>query len=147
MLVLLAVLATMVVPPMTQSELRARADVVVDGTVVAQHSAWVGRRIFTFSVVVAGTGTSVVSYVVALPGGDVGALSQRVSGAPSLALGGRYRMYLGTAEGPVDDSAAGAGRKSRGVVGFYRGVFLIDPAHNNELVPFDSGGLPLRSMR
>jgi hypothetical protein len=143
MLPLLAILAAMTVPPMTEAELRSQADVVVDGTVVSQHATWVGRRILTFSVVVVGSGgSSVRSYLVALPGGDVGGYSQRVPGSPSLVIGGHYRLYLGKAEGPAD---APGTVKSRGVVGFFRGVFLIDDAHNAALVPFGDDGLPLRA--
>ncbi|MDP2343350.1 MAG: hypothetical protein Q8O67_20500 [Deltaproteobacteria bacterium] len=142
MLALFVFLAAMTVPPMTEAELRAQADVVVDGTVVAQHSAWVGRRVITFSTVVVGSGAAVRSYLVALPGGDVGAFSQRVPGSPVLAIGGRYRLYLGKADGPVD---APSTVKSRGVVGFFRGVFLVDPSagRNGALVPFGDDGLPV----
>jgi len=140
LLAVVAIVAAMTVPPMTEAELRAQADVVVDGAVVSQHSAWVGRRVITFSVVVVGSGTAVRSYLVALPGGDVGGFSQRVPGSPQLAVGGRYRLYLGKADGPVD---APSTVRSRGVVGFFRGVFLVDDAHHGELVPFGDDGLPL----
>ena len=143
MLVALAFVAAMVVPPLSEAELREQADVIVDGVVVAQHSAWVGRRVFTFSTVVSGTGTSARSVRVALPGGDVGGFSQRVPGSPVLSVGVRYRLYLGKADGPVD---APSTIKSRGVVGFYRGVFLIDPAHDDALLPFGDDGLPVRSI-
>lgn len=148
MLPLLAILAAMVVPPMTEAELRSKADVVVDGTVVSQRAARVGQRVFTFSVVVVGEGAQVRSVLVALPGGDVGGFPQRVPGAPVLTVGQRYRLYLGPADGPVDPPSA---VKSRGVVGFYRGVFLLDdwrgPGADPEIVPFGDDGLPLRVAR
>ena len=144
MLPILAILAAMVVPPMTEAELRHQADVVVDGKVVSQHSAWVSRRIFTFSVVVAGAGPGLRSYLVALPGGDVGGLSQRVAGSPVLSVGVRYRLYLGPAAGPSDGSSP---NKSRGVVGFYRGVFLLDESQGSNPVPFGDDGLPLGVAR
>ena len=60
-------------------------------------------------------------------------------GAPLLQLGQRYRLYLGKAEGPP---APGSRVASRGVVGFFRGVFVIDAAANDALVPFGEDGLP-----
>lgn len=138
LLALAALLASLVVPPMTEAELRAQADVVVDATVVRQEVHALGRRIFTFSTVLVGEGTSARSYVVAVPGGDVGAIAQRVPGAPLLELGRRYRLFLGKANGPV---APGAVVAARGIVGFFRGVFVVDD--QNALVPFGDDGLPV----
>lgn len=143
MLALALALATMVVPVLTEAELRAQADVVVDATVVRQEVHRLGRRVFTFSTVLTGPGPAAQSYLVALPGGDVvvdgRALSQRVPGAPQLQLGQRYRLYLGKAEGPP---LPGGHVASRGVVGFFRGVYVIDAARNDALVPFGEDGLP-----
>lgn len=143
MLAFALALATMVVPVLSEPELRAQADVVVDGVVVRQEVHRLGQRVFTFSTVLVGSGVTATSYLVALPGGDVvvngQALSQRVPGAPQLQLAQRYRLYLGKPDGPP---APGSRVSSRGVVGFFRGVFLIDGAHNDALVPFADDGQP-----
>lgn len=147
MLAALALVASMVVPPMTEAELRAQADVVVDGTVIRQEVHTLGQRVFTFTTVIVGEGIEAKSYLIALPGGDVvvdgKAFSQRVPGSPQLALGQRYRLYLGKADGPA--VPGGARIASRGVVGFFRGVFVVDDARGHALVPFGEDGLPVRS--
>jgi hypothetical protein len=94
---------------MTQAQAFAAADVVVEGTVVSAQSQWVGHRIITFVVVVAGHH----SYAVAMPGGVVEGIAQAVAGAPVLHVGHRYRLALGKGNGPLH---------SRGVVGLGLGV-------------------------
>ncbi len=140
MLAALALIASMVVPPMTEAELRRQADVVVDGRVTVQRVVRLGQRVFTFSTLIVGDGQQVRSYVVALPGGDVDGVTQRVPGSPQLQLGARYRLYLGPATGPRADAHS---PPARGVVGFFRGAFAIDDAHNDALVPFGDDGFPL----
>jgi len=141
LLAVATLVASLVVPPMTEAELRAQADVVVDGTVIRQEVHALGRRIFTFSTVLVGEGATARSYVVAVPGGDIGVIAQRVPGAPLLELNRRYRLFLGRATGP---SAPGSAVASRGIVGFFRGVFVVDD--RNILVPFGDDGLPLLAV-
>lgn len=110
------------VPPMSPRELRAAADVVVDGVVVATTSRLVGRRVITFVTLVSGDGSRPVSTLVAVPGGVVGDIAQVVPGAPMLEPGVRYRLYLGRPDGPRLD---GEGPAARGIVGFWRGAFVL----------------------
>lgn len=130
--------AATTVPPMTPAQLRAAADVVVEGVVVASETRWVGQRILTFVTVVSGAGSSLQATLVAIPGGVVDGIAQVVPGAPHLAVGGRYRLFLGTPTGPRLD---GRGPAGRGVVGFFRGVFVIDD--DAPPVPFGDDGQPL----
>jgi hypothetical protein len=127
--------AAMVVPPMTLDELRARADVVVVGRVTHQEVHRIGGRLFTFSTLVEGQGTQLRAHLVALPGGDLDGFSQRVPGSPVLVVGGRYRLYLGKASGPA---IPGTTARSRGVIGFFRGAFVVDDAGRD--VPFGEDG-------
>lgn len=143
MLAALALVASMVVPPMTEAELRAAADVVTDATVQSQQTQAIGQRIFTFSVVVTGVGPSARSFVVALPGGVVDGFAQKVPGTPELVVGQRYRLYLGKADGPP---LPGTTTKSRGIIGFFRGVFVVDVADRGALIPFGEDGLPTRAL-
>jgi len=107
---------------MTVAELRAAADVVVEGVVVASTTRLVGRRVLTFVTLVSGDGPRVTSTLVAIPGGVVGDIAQVVPGAPVLEPGHRYRLYLGRADGPrLDDT----GPAARGIVGFWRGAFVV----------------------
>jgi len=111
----------MTVPPLSPTALAARADVVVEGVVTSARARWVGRRILTFYIVTP-DGVGAPSIVVAVPGGVVGALGQRVPGAPVLHAGQRYRLHLGPADGPAD---VDGGPPSRGIIGFFRGVALL----------------------
>lgn len=111
------------VPPMDEPRMRAMADVVIDGEVTGVESRFVGRRIVTFVTLVSGTAPSLTVTLVAVPGGVVDDIAQVVPGAPVLEPGRRYRLYLGRADGPrLDDR----GPAARGVVGFWRGAFLLD---------------------
>ena len=110
------------VPPMTPAALQAAADVVFDGVVVATTTRRVGRRILTFVSLVSGDGPVVQRMLVAIPGGVVGDTAQVVPGAPILEPGQRCRLYLGRADGPrLDDT----GPAARGIVGFWRGAFVV----------------------
>jgi len=130
--------AATTVPPMTPAQVRTAADVVVDGVVVTCESRWVGQRIITFVSVVSGSGPSLQATLVAVPGGVVDGIAQVVPGAPRLEVGGRYRLFLGTATGPRLD---GRGPASRGIVGFFRGVFVLDD--DAPPLPFGDDGQPL----
>lgn len=110
------------VPPMTVAQLRAAADVVVDGVVVTSTSRLVGRRVITFVTLVSGESPNLTSTLVAIPGGVVGDVAQVVPGAPLLEPGRRYRLYLGRPDGPrLDDD----GPAARGIIGFWRGAFVL----------------------
>ena len=110
------------VPPMTPAELRAAADVVFEGVVVATTTRLVGRRVLTFVTLVSGVGPLVQSTLVAIPGGVFGDVAQVVPGSPILEPGQRYRLYLGRADGPLLDDT---GPAARGIVGFWRGAFVV----------------------
>jgi hypothetical protein len=131
----------MTVPAWTAAELAARSDVIVEGVVTGARVRAVGRRVVTFYVVVAGEGAALRSYLVAVPGGSIDGITQRVPGAPVLNVGRRYRLHLGKAEGPRD---APDGPAARGVVGFFRGVELVDegPGRAPVRVPFTEAGVP-----
>ena len=110
------------VPPMSEAALRAAADVVVEGVVVATSSRRVGRRVVTFVTVVSGAAPDLSSTLVAVPGGVVDGIAQVVPGAPQLEPGARYRLYLGRPDGPrLDDGPT----QARGIVGFWRGAFVV----------------------
>ncbi len=110
------------VPPMSENALRAAADVVVEGVVAATTSRLAGRRVVTFVTVVSGDPPALTSTLVAIPGGVVGGIAQVVPGAPQLQTGVRYRLYLGPPDGPrLDDGQPGA----RGIIGFWRGAFVL----------------------
>jgi hypothetical protein len=129
------------VPPMTEEQLRAAADVVVDGHVASATTRLVGRRVLTFVTIVSGTAPLLTTTLVAIPGGVFGDVTQVVPGAPLLDVGVRYRLYLGRADGPrLDD----AGPSSRGIIGLWRGVRLL--GDRGELVPLQQDGrTPSRS--
>jgi hypothetical protein len=123
------------VPALTPAQVAARSDVVVEGRVLSRESAWVGRRIFTFvtfevdatlrgSLAAAEARTRRVT--VAIPGGVVGGLGQKVAGAPVLDDGARYALCLSHANGP---------NGARGVVMYQRGAWRLadDPRDNAAL--------------
>jgi len=134
----------MTVPTMTDAELAARSDLVVDGRVVDARARWVGRRIVTFYVVEYVDDGKRETTVVAVLGGAVGRFAQKVPGAPVLEVDARYRLHLGRADGP---RATDDGPPARGIVGFFRGVARLvdDGAGPPLLVPFDESGAQLRS--
>ena len=127
------------VPAYTVAQLQAAADVVVEGDVAMVESRWVGQRIVTFVTLVVGTAPRLSTVVVAVLGGQVGDITQRVPGSPQLDVGRRYRLYLGKAEGPEFN-----GERTRGVFGLFRGAFLIE---SGQPVAFGDDGLPVRSLR
>jgi hypothetical protein len=128
------ILAT-TVPPFTESELRAVADVVIDGRVVGSTTRLVGRRVITFVSIVSGSPPQLTTTLVAVPGGAFGDVTQVVPGSPLLEVGVRYRLYLGRADGPrLDDK----GTAARGIIGLWRGVFLI--GDRGELAPLQPDG-------
>ena len=142
--------ATSVIP-LDDAALHARADLIVEGTVVAAEAAWVGRRIVTFHrVQVVGKHSAVGSgavgsgavgksavgqtVVVAVPGGVVDDVGQVVFGAPRLAVGTRYRFFLGAPIGPHY-----RGSPTRGIVGIWQGVFVLG---GGAALPFDHPSVP-----
>ncbi len=130
------------VPPMTVADLERAADVVVEGVVVDVDARFVGRRIITFYSIQSGRSPDTQTTLVAVPGGVVGDLTQLVPGAPVLALGQHYRLYLGSATGPrLDD----VGARARGIVGFWRGVFVVDDVGG--VVGLGADGKPLELVR
>ncbi len=135
-------LSAMTVPSFTEAELREHADVVVEGVVAVSQSRRVGQRIITFVSIVSGTAPLLTTTLVAVPGGNVGGITQRVPGAPVLEVGRRYRLYLGPATGPRLDNG---GSSARGVFGFFRGVFLLADVAGG-LVPLGEDGLPANSI-
>ncbi len=133
-----ASVAATTVPPMTEAALGEAADVVVEGTVAHSESVWRGTRIITFVTVVSGEAPALTTTLVALPGGVVDGIAQVVPGTPVLNVGARYRLYLGAASGPkLNDNGA----RARGVVGFFRGAFLlVDGEAGPVAVPLDARG-------
>jgi hypothetical protein len=134
--------AAMTVPPMSDAELAARADLVVEGTVLDAEAKWVGRRIVTFYAIGCDDGDGTQRTItVAVPGGVVGVLGQRVPGAPTLEKGRRYRLFLGS---PVGPRARAGESPARGIVGFFRGVQRVDVvAGAKVMVPFGVDGAPV----
>lgn len=137
--------AAMTVPAFSEAELRAHADVVVEGVVTSSTTRRFKGRVLTFFTVVSGAAPQLTSTLVAVPGGEFGGVVQAVPGSPQLQVGSRYRLYLGKADGPrLDDSGAHA----RTVFGFFRGVFLLDGGGGGsvvDVVPFGDDGLPVRT--
>jgi len=132
-------LATSIVP-LSPEGLAAAADVVVEGTVAHAEARFVGQRIITFVTVVSGEAPALSTTLVAVPGGVVGDLAQVVPGAPVLHVGARYRLFLGAPTGP---RAHDGGPRSRGVIGFFRGAFLLqDGPHGIVAVPLTERGEP-----
>ena len=127
------------VPAMSDAELAARSDLIVDVRVVDATARWVGHRIVTFYVVEHEDGGARTTTLVAVPGGAVGRFAQKVPGAPVLIVGSRYRLHLGRADGPraTDDGPA-----ARGIVGFFRGAARIVATGSGPpvLLPFTESG-------
>ena len=126
-----------------EATLREKADVIVEGEVVRLEVRRIGQRIISFYLVHVdqlGQSTPRLEWV-AVPGGDVDGFSQRVPGAPQLKVGARYRFFLGAKDGPALD---GVGPGSRGIFGFYQGVFLL--ADDGAAVPFDHEGHPVKAL-
>lgn len=102
---------------MTIERMASEATAVVRGTVGASRVGRFGALVYTlsrFEVAEAIKGTPPGRLEVALPGGTVGALTQRFSGVPQLAEGQEYLAFLWT--GP-------SGRTQ--IVGFGQGLFEI----------------------
>jgi hypothetical protein len=112
--------ATSVVP-LDDAQLAAAASVIALVRVERQEVRSIGRRILTFSSVVVVDGLRGArpgdELLVALPGGEVGGIGQRVAGAPTLRVDRTYLLFLGKDDGP-----SGA----RGVVGLWQGAFQAD---------------------
>jgi hypothetical protein len=87
--------------PITTKELVERAQKIIVGQVIAQHSAWdeLGREIYTYTKLrvqrlIKSDGADSVLVLRQL-GGRVGTIESHVSGAPRLALGERVLVMLG----------------------------------------------------
>ena len=109
-------------PPRTDEEVAAASDLVIEATALAARTAWLGGRIVTFTELRvervlrsrAAAPPSVVT--VALPGGRLAGIAQRVAGAPELQVGARYLLCL---SGEVLHGA-------RTVVGLWQGAWLVE---------------------
>lgn len=110
------------VAPLSPAELGARSDLVADVVVRSRAASWVGRRIITFYEVEvldrwrSADPRSPATALVALPGGVVEGIGQRVAGTPVLDVGGRYVLCLGDDVGP---------RGARGVIGLWQGAWRV----------------------
>jgi hypothetical protein len=117
--------AATTVVPMTPAEIASSSDAVARVVVRGHEARWVGRRILTFYTVDVvdlwaerpGTQALARRVIVALPGGVVGGVGQRVPGVPELVDGQSYVLCLGAATGPEG---------ARGVVGLWQGVWRLD---------------------
>ena len=123
------------IPELSPRELAARSDLVGVFRVVSHESAWVGRRIITFYQVdveerwqTAADTTAAdqpLHVVIALPGGVVGDIGQRVAGTPLLEDGQRYVACLGHDVGP---------RGGRAIIGLWQGLWRV--GEDGLLTPF-----------
>jgi hypothetical protein len=99
-------------------DLALASEAVVRGKVEARSCRWQGGKIVT-DVVIAPTeiwrGVAAERVTVVVPGGEVGRIGQRVSGAPSFAVGEDVVVFL---------AAAGDGRFR--VAGFAQGKYRVD---------------------
>lgn len=115
--------AATTVAPQEPEALAASSDLVAVVEIRSTSSAWVGRRILTFYeaevVEVWRTRDAVAPrrVLLALPGGVVGAIGQRVPGMPVLEVGRRYVACLGDDDGP---------RGARGIMGFWQGLWRLE---------------------
>jgi len=120
--------------PLTFDEIVTKSDVVARVTVVEASSRWVGRRIITFHELrvdeVLHGATASRTVTLAVPGGVVDGIGQRVFGAPELRKGSSYvlcmspELTIGTA--PPD--------RGRAIVGLWRGAWKVQP--DMTLAPF-----------
>jgi hypothetical protein len=122
------------VEPVSPAALAARSDLIARVVVRSAAPAWVGRRILTFyelEVLEAWRSAddeAPARVLLALPGGVVGALGQRVAGTPVLEEGARYVVCLGDDVGP---------RGARGIIGLWQGIWREG---ESGLVAFDHAG-------
>jgi nitrous oxidase accessory protein NosD len=126
------------VEPLDVAALHARADVVVRAKITRAEPRFVGTRIFTFYSATVGqtfAGKPGPEVVIALPGGIIGALGQRVAGVPALDVGAEYVLFLGKADGPALDARAG-----RAIIGLWQGVFTVD-GFAKRLIPHTHDGV------
>jgi hypothetical protein len=123
MLALALVLAATTIPPLTPAQLVERSDVVAKVVVRAHRAEWIGQRILTFydvDVVELWRGTPALTNAshleIALPGGVVGDLGQKVAGTPSLVDGASYVLCLGKASAP---------HEGRAIIGLWQGAWSV----------------------
>lgn len=121
-------------PERTAAEVAAESELVVEATALSSRTAWVGGRIVTFTelrierALRARDELVPAAVTVALPGGELDGIGQRVAGAPRLLVGGRYLLCLSA------EVLGGA----RTVVGLWQGAWRVDGA--GALVPFTHQG-------
>lgn len=141
-------------------QLTRQADVIVRGTVVGQSSAWApgGSRIVTETRVRVGSvlkGAPPREVRVLQPGGAVGGVGQRVSGAARFAPGEEVLLFLeqeggehfrvvGMAMGKFQVRKAATGAGLEAVQDGMDGVLLLDPSTRAPLTP--SGAVPLVTL-
>ncbi|HEY4220048.1 MAG TPA: hypothetical protein VGO62_01870 [Myxococcota bacterium] len=114
------------VPELDDAALIAQSDVVGELVIRSHVSAWVGRRILTFyeaDVVDTwrspASGAAPAHVVIALPGGVVDGIGQKVFGTPALVDGAHYVACLGKITAPRD---------GRMIIGLWRGLWSVDDA-------------------
>lgn len=115
-------------------EMAAGVPVVIRGVVQSTRAAWDGPRIWTFTEVrvlerIKGPVPSVVT--VRQPGGEVGAIGQKVEGAAQFAAGEEVVLFLETPKGGppsfvVSGMAAGKVRLEKTKAGETRAVRHLD---------------------
>ena len=121
-------------PERSTAEVAAASDLVVLATALSARAAWVGGRIITFTELrvertLRGAGPRTPATVtVALPGGELGDIAQRVPGTPAMLVGGRYQLCLGA------EVLGGA----RTVVGLWQGAWRV--GEGDAVVPFTHDG-------
>src|SRR5688572_28220544 len=121
---------------LTLDEIVSQSDVVVRVTVVASSTRWVGRRIVTFHELrvddvlrANGNAKSPSIMTLALPGGVVDGIGQRVAGTPELRAGSSYVLCLSK-----EMSLGKASDRGRALVGLWRGAWTVLP--DLTLAPF-----------
>ncbi|MBI1948097.1 MAG: hypothetical protein HYS27_20570 [Deltaproteobacteria bacterium] len=122
-------------PERSAAEVAAASALVVEATVLDARVVRVERRIVTVTELrvervlrSAEPGVAPTVVTVALPGGELAGIAQKVPGTPELRVGARYLLCLSA------EVLAGA----RAVVGLWQGAWLVD---GGALRPFTPAGL------
>lgn len=122
-------------PERSAAEVAAASALVVEATVLGARVVRVERRIVTVTELrvervlrTAEAGVPPTVVTVALPGGELAGVTQKVPGTPELRVGSRYLLCLSA------EVLAGA----RAVVGLWQGAWLVD---GGELRAFTHVGL------
>ena len=142
-LILLAVVAAGLTPlpgatllQLSLDDMIQKSTAIVDGTVRPTHAAFRGAMIYThYEVQVRSTlkGVAAPTWDVAVPGGTVSAIQQYFAGAPALASGKDYLLFLWTSKTGLTQ-----------VIGLSQGLFNV--SHNSSGESIVSRGATSETM-